>query len=335
MIFKTTVLLTLPCLGYSFQLNPVAKHHVPNVLSMTTDATRSGAGTKVTVIGGTGFVGSRVCKSLIENGVDVTSVSKSGKVPTLAWCDDSWTSQVKWIAADLESTDEAALDILVGSPDCLVSCMGVIGSDRDRLLKGNGDANCAAFSSARRGGKLQRAVYVSVSSEVIACEENWLPEFFKGYFDGKRMAENCALEAVGGDSSLICLVKPTFIYGGDAFGLLPPRVNEEYGSFIEELLSLGVIKFFANLSPGLIKVALRPPSSVDAVAEACVSATLAGPALGKVLEGAVEINGITNQPPATGLTDAIDFAKIKTGDFIEWAKEEVPKVVEKIEKMKK
>jgi nucleoside-diphosphate-sugar epimerase len=302
---------------------------------MTSDATSSGTGTKVTVVGGTGFVGSKVCKSLTEKGVAVISVSKSGKIPTFAWCDDIWTSRVKWIAANIETADEAALDASIGSPDCLVSCLGVVGNDPDKLMKGNGDANCAAFSSAKRGGKVQRAVFVSVSSEVMACEENWLPAFFKGYFDGKKMAEQCALDAVDGDSSRVCFVKPTFIYGGDSFGLLPPRVNMEYGSFIEELLSLGIIKFLADATPGLIKVALRPPSSVDAVAEACVSAALEGPALGKVLDGGAEINEITNHPPATGLTDAIEFAKVKTGDFIEWAKEEVPKAVAKIEKMQK
>ena len=39
---------------------------------------------RVTVAGGSGFVGSRVCKYLVENGADqVVSVSQSGKPP--AW----------------------------------------------------------------------------------------------------------------------------------------------------------------------------------------------------------------------------------------------------------
>ena len=92
------------------------------------------------------------------------------------------------------------------------------------------------------------------------------------------------------------------------------------------------------MTPGLIKVALRPPSSVEAVADgACVSAALGGgPALGKVLEGAAEINDVTNQPPATGLTDAIEFVKVKTGETVEWTREEVvPKVAAKLEELQK
>jgi nucleoside-diphosphate-sugar epimerase len=273
-----------------------------------------------------------VCKSLVEKGAAVISVSKTGNIPE--WCKgESWTNEVKFIALDLEVADEATIDGAIGSPDCLVSCLGVIGTDPQMLMKGNGNTNCAAFSSAKRGGKVSRAVFVSVGSEVIACEENWLPEFFKGYFDGKKMAEQCALDSVDGDNSRVCLVKPTFIYGGDSFGVLPPRVTAEYGSFIEELLSLGLIKTLADITPGLIKVALRPPSSVEAVADACVSAALGGAALGKTLDGGAEINEITNQSAATGLTDAIEWLKVNTGKFIDWAKEEVPKVVKKIEEM--
>ena len=107
----------------------------------------------------------------------------------------------------------------------------------------------------------------------------------------------------------------------------------QYGSLIEELLSLGLFKTLADLTPGLIKVALRPPSSVDAVADACVSAALEGAALGKVLEGGAEINEVTNQPPAKGLTNAIEWLKEKTREVVEWAKEEAPKAMAKLEEM--
>ena len=40
---------------------------------------------KVTVVGGTGFVGTRVCKILAEKGAEVTSVSKSGTAPSEPW----------------------------------------------------------------------------------------------------------------------------------------------------------------------------------------------------------------------------------------------------------
>jgi len=279
-------------------------------------------GLRVTVLGGTGFVGSRVCKLLSERGASVTSVSRTGTAP--AWCvEEEWSSSVTWRAADLLGPDPAAIDDAVGRPVAVVSCVGVVGADRDDLLRGNGDANVAGFASAERGGAVTRAALVSVSSEVSACEGTWLPDFFGGYFEGKRVAERAASDVVDGDA---CVVRPSFIYGGDAFGLLPPRVNDAYGSGVEELLSLGPIRFLADVAPGLIKVALRPPSSVDAVAAAC-----AGAALGEVsgiLDGTDAINEAAGQPEATGLTEALEWTGEKLTDAFNWAKVEVPKAIE-------
>ena len=174
-------------------------------------------------------------------------------------------------------------------------------------MEGNGQANVAAFNSAKRAGT-KRVVYISVGSEVDACKENWLPEFFKSYFEGKIIAERAALDAVGGDATKVCLVKPTFIYGGDSFALLPPRVNYEYGSGVEELLMLPPFKLLADATPGLIKVALRPPVCVDSVAGACAKAALDEGSL-PTLDGTYEINEYSGQPKSTGLTDALEWSK--------------------------
>ena len=293
----------------------------------------------VTVFGGTGFTGSRVCKLLVDQGHSVSSISKSGVAPKW-FSDEEWTKQVEWKSADLLSSNEESLDVVVGSPDAVVSTVGVIGTDPTTLLEGNGSANRAAFASAKRGGKLQRAVYVSVGSEVDACKENWLPEFFKSYFEGKIIAEAAAVDSVGGDASRVCIVKPTFIYGGDSFGLIPPRVNYEYGAGVEELLFLPPFKFLADVTPGLIKVALRPPVCVDSVAAACAKAATdeSGAAL-STLDGTEAINAYSGQPKSTGLTDALEFTKEKLIEFYDWAKVELPKALDsvqsKIEEAKK
>jgi nucleoside-diphosphate-sugar epimerase len=290
----------------------------------------SSGSTQVTVVGGTGFVGSRVCQQLVAKGASVKSVSKTGTVPK--WCSgEPWTKDVTWVAADLtgnnDNAEDALLDAAVGTPDAIVSCVGVVGTDAEKLVQGNGATNVAAFASAKRGGKLTRSVLVSVSSEVAACKDNWLPDFFGGYFEGKQMAEDAAMDAVQNDAAKVCIVKPTFIYGGDAFGLLPPRVNYAYGSAVEELLSLGLFQALADATPGLIKVALRPPSSVDAVAAACASAAL-GEIDGGILDGTPAINSATDHPAATGLTEALEWAKENAIKAYDWAKLEVPKAIE-------
>lgn len=291
----------------------------------------------VTVFGGSGFTGSRVCKSLVDKGcASVTSISKSGTIPK--WCaGEEWTTKVDWKSADLLSADDASLDKVVGNPEAVISCVGVVGTDPDLLRRGNGNANAAAFDSAKRGGKLQRIVDISVGSEVDACKDKWLPEFFKGYFEGKTMAEQAAINAMGGDATKVCLVKPTFVYGGSDFGLLPPRVNYEYGSGVEELLMLPPFQFLADITPGLIKVALRPPVCVDSVAGACARAALDGDSdvtlssFPTILDGTYAINEYSGQPKATGLTEALEYGKEQAIRFYDWAKVEVPKAIEAVQ----
>ena len=60
----------------------------------------------------------------------------------------------------------------------------------------------------------------------------------------------------------------------------------------------------ADVLPGLLKVALRPPSSVDAVAEACVRCAV-GDCATTVLDGTVAINDAAGADKATGFSDFV------------------------------
>ena len=217
----------------------------------------------------------------------MTSVSKSGAAPKSA-VGESWSKQVKWVANDFTRGSMADLEAALGTPDVFVSCAGSIGFDRQGLLLGNGKAN---MDCAKALKSVDRAVYVSVSEELFTAR-GWLPDFFAGYFDGKRQAE-AAIKALAPEATTI--VRPTFIYGGDSFAIAPPRVTSEYGGFIEELLSNGGFVFLADKLPGLLKVALRPPVSVDAIAAACAKAAL-GSVAAKELDGTVAINAAADLP---------------------------------------
>merc|ERR1719261_1897909 len=124
---------------------------------------------------------------------------------------------------------DAELEEALGTPDAFVSCVGAIGFDRQGLLLGNGKTNSDVAKCLAKIGGVQRAAYVSCSEELFDSK-GWLPGFFDGYFEGKRQAEAALPTAVSGD---VCIVRPTFIYGGDSFGIAPPRVTTEYGEFIE------------------------------------------------------------------------------------------------------
>jgi nucleoside-diphosphate-sugar epimerase len=271
---------------------------------------------KVTVCGGSGFVGSRVTKSLVESGNAVTAVSKSGTAP--AWAaGEAWVNDVTWVKNDFTRGARAALESAIGEPDALVSCVGAVGFDRQQLILANGKANAEIAKVAAKMPGLKNVVYVSVSNEVDESV-GWLTgrslrsnswRWGEGYFEGKRQAE----AAFSSLDATTCFIKPTFIYGGDSFELFPPRVNNGYGSGVEELLSNDIIKKIADVAPGLIKVALRPPVSVDAVAGAAAKAAV-GSVSGS-LDGTVAINAAADQPAATGLSDAIAGIKEKVSEL--------------------
>ena len=69
----------------------------------------------------------------------------------------------------------------------------------------------------------------------------------------------------------------------------------------------------ADAAPGLIKVALRPPVSADAVAGAAAKAAI-GSVTGS-LDGTLAINEAAGQPAATGLSDAITAVKEKVSEL--------------------
>lgn len=106
------------------------------------------------------------------------------------------------------------------------------------------------------------------------------------------------------------------------------------------MLFLPPFKLAADVTPGLIKVALRPPVCVDSVAAACAKAAMddSGAAL-STLDGTEAINAYSGQPKSTGLTDALKWSGGKLSEFYDWAKVEVPKAIEtvqqKVEETKK
>ena len=76
---------------------------------------------RVAVWGGSGFVGSRVCRTLVGAGCSVVSLSRTGKPPP--WClSEGWSGEVEWQSADALSFSDDALSI--GSIDLCVTCVG-------------------------------------------------------------------------------------------------------------------------------------------------------------------------------------------------------------------
>ncbi|XP_010053641.2 uncharacterized protein At1g32220, chloroplastic isoform X2 [Eucalyptus grandis] len=209
---------------------------------------------RVVVLGGSGFVGSAICKAAVSKGIEVVSLSRSGR-PTYP---GSWVDQVTWASGDVfyANWDE----VLVGAT-AVVSTLGGFGSE-EQMQRINGEANVVAVNAAKDFG-VPKFVLISV-------HDYNLPPFLlsSGYFTGKRKAES---EVLSKYPNAGVVLRPGFIYGKrridgieiplDFIGEPLERILQAVENFTKPLSSLPASDIF-----------LAPPVSVDDVALAVINA---------------------------------------------------------------
>ncbi|KAM4085207.1 hypothetical protein ACJW30_10G009100 [Castanea mollissima] len=209
---------------------------------------------RVVVLGGSGFVGSAICKAAVSKGIEVISLSRSGR-PTYP---NSWVDQVNWVTGDVfyVNWDE----VLVGAT-AVVSTLGGFGSE-EQMLRINGEANVVSVNAAKDYG-IPKFILISV-------HDYNLPSFIlsTGYFTGKRKAEAEVLSKYPNSGVVL---RPGFIYGKrrvdgfeiplDLIGEPVERILRASESFTRPLSSLPASDLL-----------LAPPVSVDDVALAAINA---------------------------------------------------------------
>ncbi len=211
---------------------------------------------KVLVLGGSGFVGTEVCKQLKSLGVDYVATSRDGRGGTTAL---DFTNTSVNIASQVEELAKGF------GCTAVISCIGSIGTSDDEVV--NSGTGLAAVGAKAAGVK--NFVYISVAPEVRGVAKG--VSFLEKYMAGKQFSEDTI---VGSNFDAYTLIEPTFIYGGDKFAINPPRVADGYGKLVEGVLSSSPLRFAASVTPGIIQVALEPPVKVSAVAGAAVSGSL-------------------------------------------------------------
>ncbi|KQJ82405.1 uncharacterized protein At1g32220, chloroplastic [Brachypodium distachyon] len=211
---------------------------------------------KIVVLGGSGFVGTAICKAAVAKGIEVVSFSRSGRPSSY----DPWADEVTWLAGDVfyARWDE----VLVGAT-AVVSTLGGFGNE-EQMKRINGEANTIAVDAAKEFG-IPKFILISV-------HDYNLPSFLltSGYFTGKRKAES---EVLSKYPSSGVVLRPGFIYGKrkvDGFEIPLDIV----GKPLEQLLS-SVENFTKPLSAlPASDLILAPPVNVDDVAYAVINAVI-------------------------------------------------------------
>ncbi|KAH8591804.1 hypothetical protein B0O99DRAFT_631699 [Bisporella sp. PMI_857] len=114
---------------------------------------------RLVVCGGSGFLGSRICKSAVARGWEVTSISRSGepqwKTITSSSAPPSWAHKVAWERADILSPN--TYSPFLKSADYVVHSMGILlEADYKGVLQGRESPLAGlsrAFSSTKAGSQ--------------------------------------------------------------------------------------------------------------------------------------------------------------------------------------
>ncbi|PON85419.1 NAD(P)-binding domain containing protein [Trema orientale] len=221
--------------------------------SATIDVVADVRSERIVVLGGSGFVGSAICKAAVSKGIEVVSVSRTGR-PTYP---GPWVDEVTWTPGDVFYLN---WDEVLPGATAVVSTIGGFGSE-EQMLRINGEANVVAVNAAKDYG-IPKFVLISV-------HDYNLPSFLlsSGYFTGKRKAESEVLSKYPNSGVVL---RPGFIYGKrrvDGFEIPLDLIGEP----LERLLR-ATENFTKPLnSLPASDLILAPPVSVDDLALAVIS----------------------------------------------------------------
>ncbi|CAN1306105.1 Uncharacterized protein At1g32220, chloroplastic, partial [Linum perenne] len=148
------------------------------------------------VLGGNGYVGSHICRRALDQGLTVSSLSRSGR----ASLHNSWAERIVWHKGDLLQPD--SLKNVFSGITSVISCVGGFGSN-SHMYNINGSANIHAITAAAEQG-VKRFVYIS------AADFGLVNKLLRGYYEGKRATET-ALRKKFPQSGVI--LRPGFIHG--------------------------------------------------------------------------------------------------------------------------
>ncbi|KIV81043.1 hypothetical protein PV11_08496 [Exophiala sideris] len=257
---------------------------------------------KIVVAGGNGFLGSRICKSAVARGWDVTSISRSGE-PTWSSVTSepsppSWSKSVTWAKGDI--LKPTTYTSYLKDADAVVHTMGILlEADYKGVLSGKESVISGlsrAFSASKEGsssnpldrqpggdlGKgekdgqityelMNRDSAIALAQEaekegantfVYISAAAGAPVLPTRYITTKREAENTIASEMSKLRNVF--IRPGFLYDNSRKFTLPIAASGMVGSTINSLVGGNLTRVFG--------AAVEKPLKADLVAEAVVEA---------------------------------------------------------------
>ncbi|KAA8494432.1 Uncharacterized protein FVE85_2673 [Porphyridium purpureum] len=211
------------------------------------------------VVGGAGYVGSHIARYAKRCGLSVLCISRSGA--SSAQLKDASLDGVAWLRGD--ALEPESWKYALSGASGVVSCVGGFGSN-EQMRRICGDTNVSVARAAHEAGVPR---FVFVSARMYAFQ----PAFMRGYFEGKKMAEQVAGELFGKDATIL---RPAFVYGARQISI--PKVNvslnvplQLIGKPLHAFNQTQAARAVSKLG-GPFELAFSPPTSVDDLSKCAV-----------------------------------------------------------------
>jgi len=236
------------------------RHHnqCSSLLSSKISASNNTSHNKVLVLGGSGFVGRHVIEALNHKKIPFVATSTSGHDGTIA-LDLTSVTATQQVLEICKSNDISTI----------VSTVGTIFTECDYEVNAASGHVAKAVASSK-DVHINKFIFIGNSQRVRNVCNNI--SSLQEYARGKEESEQLIQEEMGNSGSLnCCIVRPTFIYGGDKFGWNPPRLPAKFGEIIEAFFGLYPVQALSEVLPDILGVAFEAPVNVEAVADSIVN----------------------------------------------------------------
>ena len=170
------------------------------------------------VVGGTGFVGTVMCREGVLNGFNVISISRGGKQPQ--WLNDyEWANQVSWCKGN--ALNPKSLEPYFSNKEYniygVISCVGGFHYSQTVMEQKCGDCNVNVCTLSKKYGVKR---FLFVSRDKTNLRDWWypFPYLIPGYYKGKVKTEKFVAECYD-DGNGVCLLSGFVCGTRHLFGL--------------------------------------------------------------------------------------------------------------------